>query len=126
MLVALFFSSQVFSCCVVNHRIGQFLLSALTNHADAPAIHSCCPPSQAARTGEAPHDSATKTGCCIQDSNQRLPQMVSEQAPVPDMTGLMVGLLPILPVDAPSTPKAPELQSRSSPPVYLAQLRLLI
>jgi hypothetical protein len=126
LLIAVFFSSQAFSCCLVNQRLGQFIMSSWTKHAGVSATHSCCPSKQASNQRNAPDNTASKNGCCIQDANQKLPQMASEHLPVPDMTGLVLALLPMISLDAQSLPTPPSLQSRSSPPVYLTNLRLLI
>jgi hypothetical protein len=129
-LVAVFFASQAFSCCLVNHRLGQFAMSLWAANNRNPSAHSCCPATQPSRENRNSDSAANKTcaksGCCIQNANQKLPQMPSEQIPVPDMTGLALALLPMVSLDAPSLPTPPDLQSRSSPPVYLTHLRLLI
>jgi hypothetical protein len=127
LLIAVFFSSQAFSCCLVNHRLGQFILSSFTKHAGMSETHSCCPSARASNESKGPERNGCQpTGCCIQDANQKLPQLASEQASVPDMTGLVLALLPMASMNAPSLPAPPDLQSGSSPPVYLTTLRLLI
>jgi hypothetical protein len=136
-LTAVFFASQAFSCCHVNQLLGRFVLSSLSPKTGIPHNHACCPasrsaqarPASDAKTDAASHtgsNAGSKGGCCIQDANQKLPQMASEQVPVPDMTGLVLALLPLASVDAPCLPPPPDLQSGSGPPVYLATLRLLI
>ncbi|MEO7426696.1 MAG: hypothetical protein ABI036_16015 [Fibrobacteria bacterium] len=132
-LMAVFFASQAFSCCHVNQLLGRFVLSSLSPKAGIPENHACCPASRSAQerhasdagTNDSSH-TGSKSGCCIQDANQKLPQMASEQVPVPDMTGLVLALLPLASVYAPYLPPPPDLQSRSGPPVYLTTLRLLI
>ncbi|MDB5047455.1 MAG: hypothetical protein JWO30_526 [Fibrobacteres bacterium] len=127
LLIAVFFSSQAFSCCMVNHRLGQFIISSWTKHAGMAATHSCCPPAKtSAGNQDASKPGPMPSGCCIQDSNQNFPQMVSEHVPVPDMTGLVVALLPMVSLDAPGFPVPQCLQTGASPPVYLTTLRLLI
>ena len=127
LLIAVFFASQAFSCCLVNRKLGQFILSSLIRQSGMSVAHSCCPSAQTSNEGHESHNTGSQSGgCCIQDSNQKLPQMSSEQSPVPDLAGPVIDLLPMLTLDAPSLPTPPSLQSRSSPPVYLTNLRLLI
>lgn len=127
-LIAVFFSSQVFSCCIVNHRLGEFLRSAWSGRHTLAAAHACCPRAESAGAKhEAPTPASQPTGCCIQDANQKLPQAASEQVPLPNMTGLVVAMVPRpSPTQAPVFPVPPRLQSRSSPPAYLTHLSLLL
>ncbi|MDB5106582.1 MAG: hypothetical protein JWP91_4271 [Fibrobacteres bacterium] len=118
-----FFCSQVFSCCIVNHKLGAFLKNAFATGTVSESAHACCPKTVAAP--EKP-GAPVPSGCCIQDANRKLPQIASDKAGTPDMTGLVVAVLPITVQDAPEAPAPRALRSGSSPPLYLTQLRLLI
>jgi hypothetical protein len=129
LLLLVFFGSQVFSCCLVNQRLGQFLKTAFTARAQTQmAGHSCCPKSSepASDAQGAGQDASRHQGCCIQDANQKLPQIPSEQAQVPVLPDLVIGILAKLDCELPRIPVRPDLLVASSPPVYLTQLRLLI
>lgn len=128
-LMLVFLGSQIFSCCLVNQRIGQFLAMAFTSDktAQAPA-HSCCP--KPTKAGESDHasksDPSQHKDCCIQDANQRLPQIPSEMVLAPGLPEWVVRILPLAAIDLPAFPPRPDLRSASDPPLYLTQLRILI
>jgi hypothetical protein len=92
------------------------------------ASHACCPkPKNSDSEPKKPiSDASQHQGCCIQDANQRLPQIPSEQISAPEMPAMVVALLPDLALELPRISILPEQNSSSSPPVYLTQLRLLI
>jgi hypothetical protein len=128
-LMLVFLGSQIFSCCLVNQRIGQFLATAFTskNIAQAPA-HSCCPkPAKTAGSDRASKsDPSQHKECCIQDANQRLPQIPSEMVLAPGLPEWVVRILPIAVIDLPVSPNRSALRSASDPPLYLTQRRILI
>jgi hypothetical protein len=133
-VMLVFLGSQVFACCLVNQRIGHFLVTAFANQKDSQVpTHSCCPkPLNAAPVHSAAGDQTQKSDatqhkdCCIQDANQRLPQIPSEMVLVPGLPALVVRILPLATIDLPIFPNRPNLHSASSPPLYLTQLRILI
>jgi hypothetical protein len=128
-LAALFFASQAFSCCYANQRIGRALASvfavAAAKPAAAPSAHSCCPRPENA-PAQAGHSGCAKGGCCIQDANQRVPQLASAPVSVPDLSGLAVAWLPAPALEPVSAAFVPQGKTGSGPPLYLRTLRLLV
>ncbi len=121
-LLLVFFGNQAFGCVTVNkkmvHFISQKLFSKSSNNFSEN--HSCC----AKQSSSIP--SAMGKGCCVQDANIRLPQIVSEQITLPDMPLMVIATLP-LPVTDKFTfqPEFRKLIS-ANPPLYLTSLQLLI
>ncbi len=128
LLMLVFLGSQIFSCCLVNERLGNFVKATFATHeVSQPPAHSCCPTPSPTETKNQPTSAPSQhKDCCIQDANQRLPQIPSEHAAVPSMPDLVISLLPSFPLQARSIPARPSLFTSSGPPVYLTQLRLLI
>lgn len=138
-LMLIFIASQIFACCLVNERIGQFFASTFTSEdriqTSSTHGHSCCPKPIESDAGEseakdeypAGRDQASKhKDCCIQDANQRLPLMPSESAFIPEMPDMVLSILTTENFELPRLPVRPNLRTSSDPPVYLAQKRLLI
>ncbi len=128
LLIAVFFLSQAFSCCMVNRKIGQFLAASWKSPATTTAAHSCCPnpPKDESRSGQDDSE-CRKDACCIQDGNQRVPGIASEASTVPVFVTLIADILTAVPIkDHPLLAPASGSMAASGPPIYLATRRLLI
>ena len=128
LLVLVFFSSQAFSCCLVNHKMGHFVRSWFTEHSALNAselTHSCCP---SHATQSTPNDkaSAQATGCCIQDANLKVPQLASEPMTPPILYSHIVSINAIPSVESYELPSLINTHYSSDSPLYLTSLRLLI
>lgn len=128
LLIAVFFLSQAFSCCMFNRKIGSLVASAWSVLETAGASHACCPnpPQDESRSGQ--DDSECRKGeCCIQDGNQRVPQLASEASTLP----ALVKMIPDIPASG-GYPEPTILSpvsgslAASGPPIYLATRRILV
>lgn len=127
-LVLFFFSSQAFSCCLFNQRMGDYLKSTLASvfpQTPASTAHSCCPKKQEAPSNHEDQGTGTK-GCCIQDANAKLPQIASDGLIAPTFPPWVVERLARAESSRPVRTLALTLPSQAAPPLYLAHLQLLI
>lgn len=129
-MVLFFFSSQAFSCCLVNREMGDYLKASLAkilpvNAGHGP--HDCCPSKHSPIPPHPGHDDSESNGCCIQDANSETPQIASEANLQPLLPVLMLDLLHSEFGSHPRTiiVRAPNF-SISDPPLYLTHLQLLI
>jgi hypothetical protein len=128
LLIAVFFLSQAFSCCMFNRKIGSFLANAWKVQETAGASHDCCPkPPEGGNSAGHDDSECGKGACCIQDGNQRVPQLASDASGFPVPAGMVLDMPP-----ARGTPPRKLLsavsgsKAASGPPIYLATRRILV
>ena len=128
LLIAVFFLSQAFSCCMVNRQIGRFLAASWKSQTPMTASHSCCPnPPKDESRSEQDGSECRQGACCIQDGNQRVPQIVSEASAIPVVDLMVVHILAFVGIEnLPLLAPASGSLAASGPPIYLATRRLLI
>lgn len=123
-LIGVFFAGQALSCCVINHRLGQYLQSILMSSSMQES--SCCPSHAASHEDNGANDHSSGKSCCIQDANQKHPQMPSEQISLPQTIDFVESVLPAFPRILAKPLAYQEHRSSSDPPAYLTHLQFLI
>lgn len=135
-LVAVLLLGQIFSCCLVNQKLGQFVFTTFSDitsidkkaNVSSP-LHECCAKRVASArevTNGNTQDQVKHKDCCIQDANLRLPQIASEPISAPPLLAIIIGNIPVTPFTMLDAPTIPHLQFSSGPPLYITQLRFLV
>ncbi len=127
-LLLVFFTSQAFSCCLVNQKLSHFISSWLRFHSSVQtAEHSCCTKQSKANTASQPIQNNSKhQDCCIQDANQRLPPMPSLATDIPALpTVIIAHVTALIQIDS-AYAFLPHPLLVSRPPLYITQLQILI
>lgn len=133
-LVGILVLGQIFSCCLVNQKIGRFVQVTLqsiyfkNSLTTQTTMHSCCVKlaNDKNSSPQRNQDQMKHKDCCIQDANDRTPQIASEQVSIPAMFDKIEGNLLVTLEAASKAPELPNLRSSSYPPLFLTQLRILI
>lgn len=122
--VAVFFVSQVFACCFVNHRLIGFIAAFAKSHVASEPEHACCH-KQTAEAPQTNHCKPDSQGCCIQTAAATSP-LLAMAPEAPSLAAAPVARMPVVIGIPTALPTPRDLHDTPSPPPYLSHLQLLI